>query len=153
MEAVGGIVGGMVGRDGTSFVADSYPDYDGFGIYHPDPAHASTVALMVEKASQMRSRIAATEPLFSRGDSNCDGELDISDPVHILLGLFSGGGGSCCAAAEDANDDGRADLSDAIHILSFIFAGGPSPPPPYPGCGSDPTPNEPGLTCARRPSC
>jgi len=40
----------------------------------------------------------------------------------------------------NANDDERLDISDAVYLLGFLFLGGPSPPPPYPEPGVDPTP-------------
>lgn len=85
---------------------------------------------------------------FLRGDSNDDGELDISDPVYTLNFLFLGSTTPACEDAADANDDGEMDLSDAIWMLSFLFQGGPAPPAPGPFLrGPDPTPD--GLGCTR----
>ena len=43
--------------------------------------------------------------------------------------------------AMDANDDGSIDTSDAVYEFSWLFSFGPLLPPPFPGCGTDPTPD------------
>ena len=44
------------------------------------------------------------------------------------------------------DDNGKVTaLVDGLHILNFGFLNGPPPPPPFPDCGSDPTPD--GVTC------
>jgi len=75
-------------------------------------------------------------PLFTRGDANEDGRLDVSDAVAILNGLF-GARPIRCADAADSNDDGATDISDGIHLLQGLFLGGPSPASPYPRPGID----------------
>jgi len=98
----------------------------------------------------------AAEP-FVRGDCNGDGRrgCDISDPIYLLLHLFSGAEAPPCLEACNANDDASIDLSDAVYTLTYCFQGGDVLPEPYPDCGEDPTP---GLDCAgftacRTPSC
>ncbi len=81
---------------------------------------------------------------FTRGDANCDGEVDLSDSVSTLDALFQGAGPVCCEAAADADGDLTADISDPIFLLNHLFAGGPPLPEPYPRCGSAP---ERGLSC------
>ncbi len=83
---------------------------------------------------------AATPPVnFRRGDTNHDGEYDISDGVVTLLHLFAGRPAEC-ADALDANDDGALDVSDAIRLLQWLFLGGNRLPPPGPAAlGLDPT--------------
>jgi hypothetical protein len=89
---------------------------------------------------------------FRRGDSNLDGQVDISDPVHVLLFLFAGGETPGCEDGADVDDSGAIDLSDAIFILNHLFRGGAAPPAPGPtGCGPDPSPD--GLSCQRSPGC
>jgi hypothetical protein len=93
-----------------------------------------------------RVNIVPDITVFIRGDSNGDGEVNISDAQAILGFLFLGGRGLHCLDAADANDDGRLDISDAIETLRFLFLGGPSLPPPSGPPGEDPTPDR--MTCA-----
>jgi hypothetical protein len=80
---------------------------------------------------------------FRRGDSNRDGLFDISDPITILSCLFLGGECPGCPRAGDANDDGRLDITDPVYLLGWRFSlETPAPPPPFPDCGVDPTPDD-----------
>ena len=89
---------------------------------------------------------------FIRSDSNTDGEIDVSDPVHTILGLFSGRVTLSCDDAADSNDDGTLDLSDAVYSLSYLYRGGPPPPAPGPiHCAPDPS--DDGLDCALFEPC
>jgi electron transfer DM13 len=72
---------------------------------------------------------SAQEPTRSRGDSNGDGSIDISDPIHVLNFLFAGGAPPVCTPVADANADGRLDISDPVATLNFLFAGGGELPP------------------------
>ncbi len=88
---------------------------------------------------------------FQRGDSNSDSSLDIADAIFTLSYLFAQGPSPSCLDAADANDDGAVDLADGIFILQSLFAIGPAIPPPYPGCGVDPTVDE--LDCLEYRPC
>ncbi len=80
------------------------------------------------------------DAVFRRGDANGDGRVDLSDPVFLLNGLFSGATPPPCDDAADTNDDGRLDLSDAVFALDHLFQAGAAPPSPGPEtCGVDPT--------------
>ena len=81
---------------------------------------------------------------FIRGDSNGDGEVNISDAQHCLQWLFLAGSEPECLAAADTNDDEGIDITDPIRTLEFLFLAGEEPPPPFLQPGSDPTP---GLGC------
>ncbi|MBN1441236.1 MAG: hypothetical protein JXA90_00940, partial [Planctomycetes bacterium] len=83
---------------------------------------------------------------FRRGDSNSDGDLDLSDGIRILGYLFLGGSGISCLDAADTDDSGAIDISDGVRIFNYLFLGGA--PPAAPGhldCGIDPTADA--LTC------
>jgi hypothetical protein len=60
----------------------------------------------------------------SRGDVNADGELNLTDAVAFLNGLFFGTQVACLEAG-DFNDDDRRNVSDAVALLNFLFLGGP----------------------------
>lgn len=105
---------------------------------------------------QITSTAVPEAPQFRRGDSNADGEVNISDGIHVLDFLFLGGKAPPCTEASDADDDGVLNISDGIFVLGFLFLGGPAPPAPGPtSCG--PAPGEAGgpgdLGCAEYTTC
>lgn len=88
---------------------------------------------------------------FRRGDVNSDLEIDISDPVSILLSLFASMTPSLCVDASDADDNGEINITDAIYLLNSLFLNGPYiPPPGMSGPGFDLS--EDSLTCESYPS-
>ena len=74
-----------------------------------------------------------------------------AEGIFTLSYLFAEGSPPSCLDAADANDDGGIDMPDGIFILQNLFASGPAIPPPYPGCGIDPTVDE--LGCSRFAPC
>ncbi len=96
--------------------------------------------------------------VFSRGDPNGDGNMDLSDGVFILNFLFTGGDAPECTEAANSNDDTNVDLSDGVFILNHLFTGGPasaSPGPPNVGspCGRDPADSVSDLGCLSYTRC
>jgi subtilisin family serine protease len=84
-------------------------------------------------------------PTFVRGDAD-PGEVNLSDAIVALEYLFLGGAAQGCLDAIDVNDDGKIELTDPVHLLGHLFLGGEPPASPYPGCGTDTTPDD--LGCA-----
>ena len=76
------------------------------------------------------------EPVFTRGDCNGDGGFDISDPITLLEGVFSGGTILCFDSC-DVNDDGTVQLDDGLYMLNYQFQMGSPPLAPFPNCGTD----------------
>jgi hypothetical protein len=64
------------------------------------------------------------EATFKRGDSNGDGFVNISDPIHLLGCSFLGTSCPTCDDAADANDDGEVNISDAVFGLNCLFVRG-----------------------------
>lgn len=85
------------------------------------------------------------EQQFIRGDINDDGVITVQD-----VAACGGGGPFACNDAADVNDDGVLDLTDCQYLMDYMGTG-PAPPPPFPGCGLDPTPD--GLDCATCQNC
>ncbi|MBI4585969.1 MAG: hypothetical protein HY717_18315 [Planctomycetes bacterium] len=111
---------------GKNLLTDGLPTVPLLGL--PGQVPAGTAVITISPA--------VTSTKFIRGDSNCSGEADISDAVHLLTFTFLGGEAPCCPEAADVNDDGNiADTTDAIVLLSHLFLGETPPPPPFPGCG------------------
>jgi hypothetical protein len=86
------------------------------------------------------SYVYSPEPVFVRGDTGLDGELDIGDAVRTLLFLFKGTPIPCPDAA-DFGDDGQLAIGDAVATLNYLFRGGPAPRQPFPAAGPDTTPD------------
>lgn len=83
---------------------------------------------------------------FHRGDSDTDGEINLTDAVVVFAWLFLGGEEPPCLDAVDSNDDGEVSISDGIYTLGFLFSGGAAiPEPGLDLCGLDPT--EDALGC------
>jgi len=77
--------------------------------------------------------------LFLRGDTDADGNLNLTDVIRFLNFQFTGSATLVCLDAADINDDGELDLTDAIGSLNYQFTGtAPTPEPPGPfHCGPD----------------
>ena len=61
------------------------------------------------------------------GDANNDKLVDISDAVHLISYVFSGGYAPKDVCLGDASGDGVVDISDAVTLISYIFQGGSLP--------------------------
>jgi hypothetical protein len=78
--------------------------------------------------------------VFHRGDSDNNGQLQLTDAVRILGFLFLGGIPPTCLDAADSDGNNQLQLTDAVRILGFLFLGqvapvAPGPPPS--ACGLD----------------
>ena len=73
--------------------------------------------------------------LFTRGDSNGDGFVDLGDAVHSLVYMFAGGNPPNCQQATDADGNDAIELNDPVTLLNHLYRGGPAPPAPFPSCG------------------
>jgi hypothetical protein len=106
------------------------------------PAEAAFSDLTVERLETTSS--------FRRGDSNADGQLDLSDGIYILNYLFLGSVSPTCLDGLDVDDRGDILITDAVYVFTFLFLGGGPPEPPI-DCGKDPT--EDSLGCGGYPAC
>lgn len=59
--------------------------------------------------------------VFTRGDSNNDLSVDISDAINTLAFLYLGTRDLRCPDSADVNDDGIVDISDPIYTLNALF--------------------------------
>jgi hypothetical protein len=78
---------------------------------------------------------------FHRGDTDNNGQLQLTDAVRVLGFLFLGQAAPTCMEAADTDNNGQLQLTDAVRILGFLFLGqaAPAPPGPPPApCGLDP---------------
>lgn len=67
------------------------------------------------------------------GDANGDGQVNITDAVHIIQWIFAGGPPPTPdLLSGDFNCDPSTNITDCVAIIQWIFAGGPGP-----GCTCD----------------
>ncbi len=66
--------------------------------------------------------------IVKRGDTNNDGQLNVSDAVFIIAHIFGGGPTpQPNPIVGDANCSGGLSISDAVFIIAYIFGGGADP--------------------------
>ncbi len=131
-----------VSPDGTSVLLDPEKEFDtllvsiqGRDVSGPHEGQSTTALAEVEVIAKVAG-LSSPFHTYIRGDANCDADVNISDPVSLLGGLFSGTAQPfCCMDSSDANSDGLLNLTDAVYLLNFLFKGGGAPPHPFPDCG------------------
>lgn len=72
--------------------------------------------------------ISVTELIFTRGDCDNSGGIDIDDVVFLINYIFTGGPAPDPIDAGDADCSGEVDIDDAVYLIAYIFTGGPPPP-------------------------
>jgi hypothetical protein len=65
--------------------------------------------------------------IYSRGDANGDGVINIADVVYLINYLFTGGSAPNPMDAGDANCDGTVNIADVVYLINYLFSGGPPP--------------------------
>jgi hypothetical protein len=129
--------------------------YFDFGPYNwsgtIDEVRAHTRALDSDEIAARYEEDLERAERFVRGDANRDGQVGITDAVHLLKFLFLDGMQIHCRDAADANDNGVIGLGDPITILQALFSGGHPIPSPHPTCGVDPTDDT--LECGDSTAC
>ena len=98
--------------------------------------------------------VGPTDPMFTRGDTNADGGVNIADAIFLLGNLFPSGGPPSvlvCLDAADGNNDGGVNIADAISILNSLFGAPVTPlPAPSASCGTAAdAPTQTGIGCAQ----
>ncbi len=78
--------------------------------------------------------IVMTPALFTMGDANFDGQVNVGDVVYIINHIFNYGAVPVPYASADANGDGNLNIGDGIYLINYIFKDGP--PPVEPGVQS-----------------
>jgi hypothetical protein len=79
--------------------------------------------------------LTVTDQLITRGDTNDDGDVSLSDAIFALQMMFISDDVLPCQAAADVDASGSVTLADPINLLSYLFNGGLPPAAPYPSCG------------------
>ncbi|MFH2056544.1 MAG: hypothetical protein ABIJ61_11345, partial [bacterium] len=66
--------------------------------------------------------------VYTLGDANGDGIVNITDVVYIVDYIFSGGPAPVpLAFVGDADCNHRTDIADVVRLVDWIFGGGPAP--------------------------
>jgi hypothetical protein len=80
---------------------------------------------------------------FIRGDASGDGRVTLHDAIYALRYLFVPAAPTpACMRTADSDDDGSVAMSDATYTLRYLYVPcSPEPPPPFPECGTDCTPD------------
>ena len=73
---------------------------------------------------------------FIRSDCNQDAQVDMSDAISILSYLYLDWETPCLTAC-DVNDDFFVEDADFVYLTNYLFQGGPTPPDPFPACGTE----------------
>ena len=106
---------------------------------------AEQVAGEIDNTDIYRIAMGRETPRFIRGDTNSDGQVNLSDAIFALNFLFTLGLEPTCLKAADVNDDGEIDVSDPVFLLLALFRD-QEIPQPFPGRGEDPTADR--LSCS-----
>ncbi|MDH4222412.1 MAG: M14 family zinc carboxypeptidase, partial [candidate division Zixibacteria bacterium] len=64
---------------------------------------------------------------FTRGDTNSDGKVSLSDIVYLINNLFKQGPDPDPSYSGDTNYDGDVSLADIVYLINNLFRGGPAP--------------------------
>ena len=73
---------------------------------------------------------------FRRGDSNCDGSLNVTDAIVVLSHMFTNRSDLCCEMSADTNGDNTLNLTDPVYFLNYLFRAGGQIAPPGEDCGT-----------------
>ncbi|MGB7060778.1 MAG: dockerin type I repeat-containing protein [Candidatus Zixiibacteriota bacterium] len=65
--------------------------------------------------------------LYSAGDANGDGVIDIGDVVYLINYLYRNGPAPNPLEAGDANYDAIIDIGDVVYLINYLYRGGPPP--------------------------
>jgi len=135
---------GTVAPAGTRVAWDPSLEFDGLtlsvkredisGLFEGLPSLALAEIEVISKASPL----GVPGAFFLRGDTDCSGNVNITDAITILNNLFLSGAPFCCGTAADTNDDLTVNLTDAVILLNQQFRGGDPLPHPFPSCGTSP---------------
>jgi VCBS repeat protein len=93
---------------------------------------------------------------FHRGDPNDDGQVSLTDAIHVLGFLFLGGVPPACMEAANVDDDDKVGITDGIFLLEYLFITGIAPLPPGPvdsPCAMDPAVSPVNLGCESYTHC
>jgi len=105
---------------------------------HPEVLTARAVGRDGETLDRFSLRKGPRPTLeFVRSDVDFDQEVTITDPINLLTHLFATTRIECPAAGS-IEPGTLPSIGDSVFVLNYLFLNGPTPPSPFPGCGSAP---------------
>jgi hypothetical protein len=137
-------VPGPIAAAGTHVAWDPALEFDGLelSVKREDISgsfdNSSALALAEIEVIAKASPSGVPGAFFLRGDTDCDGNVNLTDAITILSNLFLSGVPFCCGTAADTNNDLIVNLTDAVILLDHQFRGGDPLPHPFPNCGTSP---------------
>lgn len=90
-------------------------------------ANRESLESIVDKSKKWFSDEIIEDMLYTCGDANSDGSINVSDAVYIINYVFVGGAQPEPIESADANCDISVNVSDAVYIINFVFVGGNPP--------------------------
>jgi hypothetical protein len=93
-------------------------------VTRPGYVMADTVIMMNQNHQW---QVTLNPVVFSRGDANYDGKVNVGDIVYIINFVFKGSSAPIPYFAGDTNSDSKINVGDAVYLINFIFKSGPSP--------------------------
>ncbi len=107
--------------------AEAWVGVNGFGL----PLGKTSTSFQVFAVGAPGDPVEVTVDLYiwTFGDADCSGMIDIDDVVYLIDYIFTGGPVPCPARwVGDVNcTHGDVDIDDVVYLLNWIFAGGPDP--------------------------
>jgi hypothetical protein len=99
---------------------------NGFGL--PLGKTSSTFQIMSDEATNDPVTLHVDLYIWTWGDCNCDGIIDIDDIVYIIMYLFADGPDPCPRSwVADVDCSHHVDIDDVVYLINAIFASGPPP--------------------------
>jgi hypothetical protein len=90
--------------------------------------HEGEVIFTSATAPNSPVNLPVTLWVYTLGDANGDGIVNITDVVYIIDYIFNGGPAPIpLPFVGDADCNHRTDISDAVYLIAWIFSGGPPP--------------------------
>jgi hypothetical protein len=107
--------------------AEAWVGVNGFGL----PLGKTSTSFQVFAVGAPGDPVEVTVDLYiwTFGDADCSGLIDIDDVVYLIAYLFLEGPDPCPARwVGDVNcTHGDVDIDDVVYLLNWIFSGGPDP--------------------------
>jgi hypothetical protein len=106
---------------------EAWVGVNGFGL--PFGKTSTTFDLYAVEAPGSPVEVTVDLYVWTFGDADCSGQVDIDDVVYLIMYIFSGGPEPCPRRwVGDVNcTHGDVDIDDVVYLINWIFLEGPDP--------------------------